>query len=473
MIGGVAAGPAAAAEAKRVDPAAEVVLFERDDHISYGACEIPYYVGATIRELETLVVFSPEEFENAKGVKVFTRTEVLELHPGKHRLVLEESTSGRRWEERFDKFILAVGASPAIPDVEGIGATNVFPVRDLSHASGLRKAVERVASQGSSGYASPRIVIVGGGYIGVEMADVLARIGHRVTILQPGGRLLPDYFDEALSLRFTRRVAESVSVRDERLTRIVRDPANRVQAVETSIGERIGCGVVVLAAGVRVNTKLAEAAGLRLGSTGAIRVSTRMRTSSPNVWACGDCIEVMRIPDGKPIHSPLSPTAYRTARVAARNAASRGRTTDSTFEGVTPASALKAFDREAATVGLTLADALESGIDAHSVEIRHLSRAGMLPEARPIHVTLIFEHRTGRLLGGQLLGEEGAALRANVLVPLIRRRAHVSELADLDLIYTPPLAPSLDPLYIAARAAIRRLEGENGGQSRAGATGRA
>lgn len=459
VVGGVAAGPAAAAEAKRVDPAADVVLFERGGRISYGACEIPYFIDGKLGDIETLVLFSPEKFERKKGVVVHTGTEVVELNQGRGRIGLREVAGGRKWDERFDKVILAVGAEPVIPDVEGIDAENVLTVRDLDDASAIRDAVAQISERPSGSYLPSRIVVVGGGYIGVEMADVLATLGHLVTLLQPGGRLLPGYLDDSLSTRFTEHVAGIVSVRDERLTRVIRDPAGRVMAVEMSAGERIGCSLVILAAGVRPNTVLAERAGIRLGTTGAIQVSDRMKTSSPHVWACGDCIEVIRIPDGRPVHVPLSPTAYRTARVAARNAASRGRSAVSRFDGVTPASAVRAFGFEVATAGLTLQQATESDIEADSVEIRHLSRVGLLPEARPLFVTLVFERRTGRLLGGQLLGEEGAALRANVLVPLIRGRAHVSDIEPLDLVYAPPIAPSLDPLYIAARAAARSLNG--------------
>lgn len=294
MIGGVASGTAAAAEAKRVDPKAHVVLFERGPRISYGACEIPLLIQGQV-SADDLTRYTPERFEAAKDVTVRVNSEVIKIDHATGRLTVRDRVTNAEWVERFDKFILATGARP--PKLDGVAddTLNVFSVRTLEDASAIR---EVSASQPGS-----HVVVVGGGYVGVEVSEALVANGHRVTILAPGGLLLAGYLDPSLCEIVTTWVRErNVTIRDERLTRIVVDPANRVQAVVTSIGERIGCKFVILATGVVPETRLAESMGIRLGKTGAIAVSDTMRTNVANVYACGDCIEVKRLVDGSYIH---------------------------------------------------------------------------------------------------------------------------------------------------------------------------
>ena len=230
-----------------------------------------------------------------------------------------------------------------------------------------------------------------------------------------------------------------------------------VRAVRTDKGEKIGCQVVVAAMGTVPNTDLAEAAGLTLGTTGALAVDAQMRTNLPNVWACGDCVEVERVIDRRKVYWPLAPVAFRTARVAATNAARRGRGAPVRFPGVVGASGVKVFELEVASVGLRLDEARAAGFDAFATRIKHWSRVSFYPGARPLHVCLVVERGKGRLLGAGLVGEEGAVLRADVLVPCLRDRWTVRQIKDLDLIYTPPFAPALDPLIVAANEATKRL----------------
>ncbi|NNE35681.1 MAG: FAD-dependent oxidoreductase, partial [Rhodothermales bacterium] len=302
VIGGTAAGTAAAAEIKRLDPNARVVLFEKGPHIAYGACEIPQLIqgGKAVSEL---IRFTPEEFQTEKGVLVRPRTMVTQLRPSSNRLHATDVESGSEWEERFDKFVVATGARAAVPQVEGVDSLNTFAVRTLRDASALRRA--------SLAYPSSHVVVVGGGYVGVEIGEALLKNGHRVTILTPGGRLLTGYLDPIYQDRITAQATGvGVTIRDERLASVIVDPANRVQAVQTAEGERIGCKIVVLATGIVPEVSLAVSAGARIGRTGALRVSDSMRTSVANVWACGDCVEVNRVVDGRPVHVALSPTAY-------------------------------------------------------------------------------------------------------------------------------------------------------------------
>ncbi len=450
VIGGVAAGPAAAAQAKRIDPEAEVVLFEQGLDISYGACEMPYYVAGDIPSDDTLIILTPDRFEQTRKATVRVGHRVLALHPRRCRLDVKELATGRITEERFDKFILAVGARARLPGLEGEDAPNVFPMRRLDDARRLSHHLKAQKGQ--------HAVVLGGGYVGIEMAEALRRQGLRVTLLEPHGRPLHAYVDTDLQPLVLDAVQRhGVLVRQERAVGLELDTEGAVRAVRTDKGEKIGCHLVVVAIGVVPNTLLAEAAGLTRGGTGALAVDAHMRTSVPNVWACGDCVEVERVIDHRKIHLPLAPVAFRTARVAATNAARRGRGSPACFPGVVGATAVKVFDLEVAAVGLRLDEAQAAGFDAFTTTIQHWSRVSFYPGARPVSVSLIVDRVKGRLLGAQLVGEEGAALRANVLIPCIRDRWSVHQIRDLDLIYTPPFAPALDPLLVAANAAAKQV----------------
>ena len=450
VIGGVASGPAAAAQAHRTDPNAEVVLFEQGPRISYGACELPAFISGQIEEAKTLVMLTPERFEQTRGGQVCIHHRVVSLHPQRYRLTAEDLTTGAVRHERFDKFILAVGARPRMPGLEGEEAPNVFPVRTLEEAIHLKAYLAE--------HEVHHAVILGGGYVGVEMAEALRQRKIRVTILEPGPGLLHGYVEAELRPHIEAVVARNgVLVRQERATGFSHHPSGAVRAVRTDKGEQIGCGLVVVAMGVVPNTDLAERAGVKIGQTGALAVDVQMRTNLPNVWACGDCVELERVIDRRKVYLPLAPAAFRTARVAGQNAARRGRGAPARFPGITGASAVKVFELEVAAVGLGLHEAQAAGFEAFATTITHWSRVAFYPGAKPLHVRLIAERRRGRLLGAALVGEEGAALRADVLVPLIREGWTVHQLRELDLIYTPPFAPAHDPLLVAASQAIKQV----------------
>lgn len=449
VIGGLAAGPAAAAEAKRQAPDAEVVLFEAGPHISIGTCEIPYYLGRELAPGTDLVVLTPEQMEATRGVSVHVRHRVTSINPRAGTLVVEALAFGASREERFDRMILATGARTRRLGVDGEDAAGIFSIRDLQDTQAVERWLDTEPVR--------HVVVVGGGYIGLEMADALRQRGLRVTILDPRGRVLGATIACEASDQMNRAVADAgVIVRPERATAFETDRDGRVSAVRTDAGEIVGCQMVIVSVGVEPRTELAAAAGLTLGSQGGLAVDDHMRTSARTVWACGDVVEIPRAPDGRRVLWPLATTARRTARVAARNAAA-GRPTDR-FAPFAGAVAVRAFGVEVGSVGLSLEQATEAGFEAVAADVRHLSRTKAFPEAQPIDVRLVAERGSGRLLGGQLVGREGAALRANVLVPLVQSKATVTQLAeDLDLLYNPPLAPAVDPLKVAASQAMRRV----------------
>ncbi|MEM1055828.1 MAG: FAD-dependent oxidoreductase [Bacteroidota bacterium] len=449
VIGGIASGPAAAAEAARQSDT-EVVLFEEGEHVSVGACEIPYFVGDRLGAGADLIAHTAGELERTRGFRVFTRHRVTAIEPRSGRLSVTSLVHRASREESFDRFILATGAQARRLGIDGETAAGVFSLRDLADANRLRGWLRTEPVR--------HVVVVGGGYVGLELAEAMRDRGLRATILDPSGRVLASSLHGAVSGQMNKAVREAgVAVRAEQAVEILTEADGRVHAVRTERGERIGCQAVLVAIGVEPRTDLAEAAGVALGSTGAIATDAEMRTNVRGVWACGDVAETFRVLDGAPIHWPLAPVGRRTGRVAARNAASQTGASDS-FRGVTPSVAVRAFGVEAACVGLREEEAREAGFDAFAVQVRHRTRTRAYPGSQPIDIRLIVERDRGRLLGGQLVAREGAALRADVLVPLIRSGATARELAEeMDLVYNPPIAPAVDPLIIAASAALREL----------------
>ncbi|NND73358.1 MAG: FAD-dependent oxidoreductase [Rhodothermales bacterium] len=444
IVGGVAAGPAAAAQARRVNPSADIWMFEAGANISYGACEMPYVLSGLIETIDELVVNTAAEFSRSRNINVRTGHRITAVHAATRTLTIEDSADGRTWDERFDKLVLATGARARRLAVAGEDSTGVFLFRTLDD---LRQ-VTKMLNQRPAKHA----VVAGGGYVGVEVAESLSKAGVRVSIVHRGSHILDSYVGSAHGEIIHNELSRhGVTVRKDSISRIEADATGHVKAVQTVGGELIGCDLVVVAVGVDPHSTLALDAGIRLGVSGGIRVDEHMRTSASGIWACGDCIEVERIVDGAMIHSPLAPTAYRTARVAGSNAARRGRGKPARFHGVTPASAVKVFDLEVAAVGIRRNEAEAAGLDIVSNKIVAGSRAGMYPGSRDISIELVGMRRGGRLIGAELVGGEGAALRANVLALAIRQRLTVSQIKEVDLIYAPPFAPSIDPIIVAAR----------------------
>jgi len=451
IIGGTASGPAAAAEAARCNPAAEVVLYEQEPHISVGSCEIPYYLGAWIDDWRSLEVLTPQQFEATRGAAVRVRHRVLEIRPRQRQLAVEALDYGSVHEERFDRFILCTGAQSRRLGVEGEDAPNVFHVRTLATARAIRGWIEAERVR--------HVVMVGGGYIGVEVAEALRSRGLRVTVLDPMGRVLGGLLCPEMGAPMDAAVrAAGVAVRKEVPLRFALDRHGRVRAVHTDRGEIIGCDLVLVAIGLVPDTALAEAAGVALGRTGALATDDGMQTNVANVWACGDAVELQHVVTGKAVYLPLAPVGRRGARVAARNAARRsgGRETMAPVTGI---AGVRAFGVEAVRVGLSEVEARAAGFDAVAAQVQHWSRTKIYPGSKRLHVRLVVERGSGRLLGGELVGEEGAGLRANTLVPLIREGYTAGQvLREVDLLYNPPLAPAVDPLLIACSAAAKVAE---------------
>jgi NADPH-dependent 2,4-dienoyl-CoA reductase/sulfur reductase-like enzyme len=447
VVGGDAGGMTAAAQARRRRPDPEdldVVVFEKGEFTSYSACGIPYYVGGDVEDASELVARTPEEHRR-RGLDVRTGSEVVGIDLDR-REVTVLSTGGRpETREPFDRLIVATGATPKRPSIPGIDAAGVHGVQTLTDGIRLRESVDRSPPE--------RAVVVGGGYIGLEMAEALHRRGASVTLVEGSSHPMP-----TLDADMAGDVADAIRNTgvDLHLGEPVRefevDGERHVRAVLTEAG-RYEADLVVLGLGVVPNSALARDAGIDIGPRGGVTTGPRMETSAEGVFAAGDCVEVIHRVTGQPVAFALGTHANKQGVVAGTNASGGALR----YPGVLGTAVSKICAFEVACTGLNERDATAAGFDHFAVTVEATTRAGYFPDAKPIKVKLVCERRTGRLLGAQIVGEEGAAKRIDVLATCLWNEMTVDEMVWIDLSYAPPFSPLWDPVLVAARAAEARL----------------
>ncbi|MBI2618852.1 MAG: FAD-dependent oxidoreductase [Ignavibacteriales bacterium] len=444
VIGGLAAGPSAASKAKRINPDADVTLLEQSEHVSYGICEIPYYIGNVVQDPDNLIVFTPNDLGKEKGICVRTLSVVEEIDPVNKSLAVRDLRKGKIDEVPYDKLIIATGSRPKTLGFPGEDARNVFQIKSLDGAFALKKYI---------GEEKPaKAVIVGGGYIGMEMAEALVANGIETTILHRSD--LPMSGLEAGTKQMVLEELGRQGVRfhpKTQVKRFITDSAGKVYKLETSSGD-FSADLVIVAIGVEPNTELALKPRISLGPHGGITTDQRQSTSVDSILAAGDCCEVRNFVNNAWMYAPLATIATRQAWVAGENAA--GGT--AVFKGALRAIAVKVFDLEVARVGLSSREAQESGFDVVIDSIDAHSRIWFFPNSAKLHVTIVLDKRSRRILGANLIGKDGAVLRANTLSVAIQQRLTIEEISHLDLIYTPPFSPLWDPLLIAANRLKKR-----------------
>ncbi len=436
VIGGVAAGMSAAAKAKRTDPELEVIAFEKSHYVSYGACGLPYYLAGWIDDVEKLVARTPEKFKQ-QGVTALVRHEVVEVDYEGRRVKVANLNEGREFWQPFDHLVISTGARPLLPRIDGIHQPGVFTLRQLEDGQALLSALHR----------SRRAVIVGAGYVGLEVAEAFRARGKQVTIVELAERVMPAADPEVSAIvreELSRNGVQVVTGTEvESFTGL-----SRVQAVQTSAFE-IPADLVLLATGIRPNVKLATSIGVQTGPTGAIAVDEQLRTNLEGVWAAGDVAESTHLITGNPYWMPLGDVANKHGRTAG-TVIGGGR---ASFKGVVGSSITKIFDLAVALTGLGESAAKEAGFDAKSVWIKSADRAHYYPEPHPFYVKLVYEAASGRLLGAQMVGHRNDALRIDVIAALLHRGGTIEDLRALDLAYAPPFSPVWDPLLVAANQA--------------------
>ncbi|WP_405956988.1 FAD-dependent oxidoreductase [Streptomyces phaeochromogenes] len=444
VVGGDAAGMSAASQARRLKgpDELEIVAFERGHFSSYSACGIPYWVGGDVEDRDQLIARSPEE-HRARGIDLRMRTEVTELDVAGGRVRSRDLESGAEAWTSYDKLVLATGAHPMRPSLPGIDAPGVHGVQTLDDGQALLDTLARTAGR--------RAVVIGAGYIGVEMAEALINRGYEVTVVnrgqEPMSTLDPDMG------RLVHEAMEGLGitmVNDAEVTKILTGEDGRVRAVATEDAE-YPADVVVLGIGVRPETALAEAAGLPLGDHKGLLTDLAMRVRGhENIWAGGDCVEVLDLVSGRERHIALGTHANKHGQVIGANVGGGY----ATFPGVVGTAVSKVCDLEIARTGLREKDARRAGLRFETVTIESTSRAGYYPGADPMKVKMLAERRTGRLLGVQIVGREGAAKRVDIAAVALTACMTVEQMTALDLGYAPPFSPVWDPILVAARKAV-------------------
>lgn len=445
VIGGVAAGLSAASKARRVNPALEIQVYEKGPDISYSACGLPHLISGVVSDADALRIYSPEFFHAQRNIQVLTGHTVTELAPSHRKIIIIPPGGGHLMEVHYDRLVLATGAEPAPPAIPGIELGGVFHVSNLQSTLALRQHLKA--------YAIRSAIIIGGGYIGLEMADALTTLGVQVTLLERSAGLF-EAVDEDIAAPIENELgAYGVRlVKDAPVAALVGDRDGRVRRVTWENGaSETEC--VVLATGVRPKVQLAEQAGIRTGKTGALAVSDRMETSEAAIYAAGDCAEAMHLVSERPVHFPLGTTANKQGRVAGENAAG-GR---ARFPGIVGTAAVKVFSLELARTGLSLAQAREAGFAARAATVRAAEHARYLG-GKDIIVKLVADSSSGRLLGAQMVGSAGVAKRIDVCATALHARMTVEQLAQLDLSYAPPFSTVWDPVLTAAQEMLRELK---------------
>ncbi|WP_141307893.1 FAD-dependent oxidoreductase [Streptomyces spinoverrucosus] len=443
VIGGDAAGMSAASQARRLKgpDELEIVAFERGHFTSYSACGIPYWVGGEVSERDELIARTPEE-HRSRGIDLRLRTEVVEIDVDGARVRARDVDSGAESWTSYDKLVIATGARPIRPDMPGVDAPGVHGVQTLDDGQELLDTLTRARGR--------RAVVVGAGYIGVEMAEALINRGYEVTVVNRGAEPMST-LDPDMG-RLVHQAMEGMGitmVNDAEVTKILTGDDGQVRAVATDDAE-YPADVVVLGIGVRPETTLAKAAGLPLGEYGGLLTDLAMRVRGhENIWAGGDCVEVLDLVAGRERHVALGTHANKHGQVIGTNAGGGY----ATFPGVVGTAVSKVCDLEIARTGLREKDARRAGLRFETVTIESTSRAGYYPGASPMTVKMLAERRTGRLLGVQIVGREGAGKRVDIAAVALTAGMTVEQMTALDLGYAPPFSPVWDPVLVAARKA--------------------
>ncbi len=450
VIGGVAAGPKIASKIIRNCPEAEVTIVEKGEFLSYAGCGLPYYISGEVKEQKELMatavgtVRDSVFFQNVKNVKVLNHTVATKIDR-KNKKVTIKTKNGDEKELDYDKLAIATGANPVKPPIQGINLKNIFSLHGVEDAEGIKAKLGE--------HKAIDAVIVGGGLIGVEVAEAIVECGGRVTIVEMLPQILPMLDPEIAAL--AEKHFEANGVRIMTSTKVMGfDGKEQVQKVITD-KETLNADIVILAIGVRPNVELAESCGLELGTTGAIKVNPQMQTSDPDIYAAGDCVECQNRITKKPCYVPLGSTANKQGRVAANNICGG----NDSFPGIVGSSVCKIFNFSAARTGLSEKQATEAGYDVVTCLAPAPDKAHFMSTMKPLLLKLIADKKSRKLLGAQATGPGVADKRIDVAATAITAGMTVDDIANLDLSYAPPYAPAVDNIITAANIIRNKIDG--------------
>lgn len=445
VIGGVAAGTSAASQAKRRAPDADVILLERGREVSYGACGIPYNLQEPQRPIEDLIAISAGRFRTERQIDVRLRHEAVTIDAAAKRVQVRDLAAGKDYAVPYSELIIATGARAALLDVPGHDLPGVFTLRELADGDAIKRYLAEHAPRSA--------VIVGAGYIGMELAETFRARDLSVTVLEKGPAVVPGFSPEIARLAHEELAAHGVAVETGvTLRAIERGDSGAALAVVTD-QSRLAADLVLIATGVRPNVEIAKAAGVKLGATGAIAVDDRQRTNLAHVWAAGDCAEARHLVSGEAVWIPLGTTANKQGKIAGANAVGG----DERFRGIVGTGVFKLFDLQVARTGLGPSELKRLGLEFIAAESKQVSRANSVSGGETIRTMLFVERGSGRLLGAQMAGRDGVGGRIDVYATALHAELTVAQIEGLDLAYAPPFAPVYDPVLIAATVAKKAL----------------
>ncbi len=448
VIGGVAAGPKAAAKAKRCNPDLEAIIYQEEGEVSYSGCGLPYYIGGVIPERKKLLIRTAEQFAG-DGIQVLKRHRVETIDLQKRQVSGVELDSGETFVDSFDYLVLATGSQVIRPKIPGMELGNVFSLHSIFDADAI---LPQVQSPGVK-----NVVVVGGGYIGLEMAEALTQLGKKVTVVEMAPQiatlfdeemawLLQQYLEKKGLAIFTSESLQALTGKNGKVTRVVTQK------------QELPADAVLLSLGIRPRVELARKAGLKIGSTGAIWVNERMETSAAGVYAAGDCVETTHLVTGKEVWIPLGSTANKQGRVAGANVCGG----KATFPGVLGTAIFKAFDYHVAKTGLNMREAAREGMEPVQAIVRGYGSAHILPGGKESVLKVIASRKTGGIVGAQAVGEGPSDKFIDTVAIAIQSKMTCADLTGADLAYSPPFSPALSPVIVAAYVLTNKIEGTLG-----------
>ncbi len=448
IVGGVAGGATVAARLSRLGTEREIIIIERGEHVSFANCGLPYYIGGVIEKESSLLLATPELFRTRYGIDVLLRHEVYSIDPQQRTVGVTNLVTGEKIQMPYDELVLSPGAAPLRPPMPGVDLPGVMTLRTVPDANAIRRYIAE--------HKVRRALVIGAGFIGLEVAENLQLAGIEVSLVEGGSHVLPPldahmstYVEELLA-------AHGVGVEVGKIAKgIRRCESGRLQAYNDTWNSA-EADLILLSVGVRPEISLAQNAGLRIGETGAIWVDEHMRTSAPGVWAVGDAVQTTNRITGLPTRLAMAGVAQKQARVAADDIAGR----PAVFTGVVGTAVLRLFGTTISMTGLNIDTLTRSGdSDYEYVDGHHTQHVGYYPGASPIHARLVYRRSNGKLLGYTAIGESGAARRTDVVAALLACNATVHDLAAAELSYSPQEGSPKDAVNQLALAAVNNLEG--------------
>lgn len=436
IIGGVAGGATAAARIRRLDEQAEIIVFERSGYISYANCGLPYYIGDTITDPEALTLQTPESFFSRFQITMKVRHEVTAIHAERNVVSVKNLETGAEFEERYDKLLLSPGAKPSLPLVPGTDIDRLFTLRTVEDTFRIKNYINK---------KNPRsVILAGGGFISLELAENLRHLGMEVTIIQRPKQLMNPFDEDMASFIHSEMRSHGIRLLLGHTVEGFEETENGVRVLLKEEAP-LSADMAVLAIGVSPDTRLAEMAGLKLGIKNSIIVNERMETSVPNIFAVGDAVQVKHFVSGEDSLISLAGPANKQGRIAADNICGK----DSRYSGSQGSSIIKVFNMTAAVTGLNEKSAKKAGLSVDKVILSPMSHAGYYPGGKVMTMKVVFEKETYRLLGAQIVGYEGVDKRIDVLSTAIRAGMKATDLNELDLAYAPPYSSAKDPVNMA------------------------